>query len=77
MNGYSNQETYYFALWYLDAIQEMHLENNFSSWVELEMYCYDFLEEINSGIEGWAKDVISSELEKVDFRDLFEKLTNE
>jgi hypothetical protein len=82
MNGYANRETYYFAMWYLDSLQEIHLENKFKDWQDLQEFAVDLavpaiLEVDISNAQMWAKDVITDELSKVDFRDLFDKLSNE
>jgi hypothetical protein len=76
MNGYVNEETYFFALHFLDDIQEVHLENKFENYQELENYCNDMIEELDTS-ENWFHDIIQHELQKVDFMDLFNKLENE
>lgn len=76
MNGYTNKATYFFALHYLDYIQEIHLDNRFETYRDLESYCMDMLEEFDNS-KGWYHDVIQHEIYEIDFIDLFEKLENE
>ena len=77
MNGYPNKATYFFALHYLDYIQEIHSESyRFETYQDLEDYVMDMLEESDDS-KGWHHDVIQHEIYEIDFIDLFEKLENE
>jgi hypothetical protein len=77
MNGYKNEETYSFALWYLDHLQEIHAENKFSSVDELKEYALELIAEhefFDTLDPSWVQDVLKNEVPKIDFQELYNLL---